>query len=99
MSALLEPVVQFYRNALDPVQPVSEWVGTPISMLDLGAAFRLCLVLRQVREALQALHARHLQKAARSEKAGVAKIESRSFVREAATTLLVVYGGEAIMGE
>ncbi|KAI0685152.1 hypothetical protein BC835DRAFT_546481 [Cytidiella melzeri] len=93
MSAVLEPIVQFYRNALSPVQPLSNWVGTPISMLDLGSAFRLCLVLRQIREQLQA---KHLANTANSGKETVAKVEDRSFAREAAATLAVVYGGEAI---
>jgi hypothetical protein len=96
MSIMLEPIVQFYRNILSPVQPFSDWVGMPISMLDLGAAFRLCLVMRQVREQL---HAKHVENAAKPGKAGVSNVEPRSFVREAATTLLVVYGGEAVICE
>ena len=96
MSVLLEPIVQFYRNILAPVQPLSSWVGSPLSMLDLGAAFRLCLVLRQIREQLRVAH---LQKAANSDKVAVAAVEQRSFVREASAVLLVVYGGEAITGK
>ncbi|KAI0818497.1 hypothetical protein BC629DRAFT_1278784 [Irpex lacteus] len=93
MSVLLESIVQFYRNILTPVQPLSNWVGSPLTMLDLGAAFRLCLVLRQIREQLRAVH---LHNASKSGDVAVAKLEDRSFVREAATVLLVVYGGEAI---
>lgn len=92
MSALLLPVVELYRNALQPVQPLSDWTGVPLSMLDLGAAFRLCLVLRQIREQLRVRHAQTL-------KEGLQKVEPRSFVRDAATTLLVVYGGEALTGQ
>ncbi|KAI0093737.1 hypothetical protein BDY19DRAFT_270257 [Irpex rosettiformis] len=92
MSVLLEPIVQFYRNILAPVEPLSSWVGSPLSMLDLGAAFRLCLVLRQIREQLRAVHLQN----ATSDKVTTAAVEERSFVREASTVLLIVYGGEAI---
>lgn len=96
MSALLDPVVYMYRSVLNPLHPFSSWLGTPITMLDLGAAFRLCMVMRQVRELLRA---KHVEAAAKTDKATVAKIETRSFMREAVATLIVVYGGEAITGE
>ncbi|EKM56038.1 uncharacterized protein PHACADRAFT_257064 [Phanerochaete carnosa HHB-10118-sp] len=63
----------------------------PITLLDIAACFRLCLVLRQVREQLRAKHDERVQAAAE-----IRKVEERSFVREALATLLVIYGGEAI---
>ena len=95
MSAALDPLIYFYRTILNPVQPLSEWVGQPVTMLDFGAAFRLCMLLRQVREQL---FARHIEAVARGDKATMPKVEAQSFVRIAATSLLIVYGGEAITG-
>ncbi|KZT24073.1 hypothetical protein NEOLEDRAFT_1163444 [Neolentinus lepideus HHB14362 ss-1] len=80
--SMLGPIIELYRWALQPVAPFT-WFGLPISTLDLAATFRLCIALRQIREGLRAKHA--------------GKVEERSFVRDAATTLLVVYGGEMIM--
>ncbi|TFK46367.1 hypothetical protein OE88DRAFT_1687748 [Heliocybe sulcata] len=80
--SMLAPIVELYRWSLQPVAPFT-WFGLSISTLDLAATFRLCIVLRQIREGLRAKH--------------VGKAEPRSFVRDAATTLLVVYGGEMIM--
>ena len=94
MSALVVgPIVDFYRNVLQPVRAL-EWFGLSLSSLDVAAAFRLCLALRQVREQL---YAAHVKKA----RAGVSvqAIEPRSFVREASAVLLVVYAGEALTGE
>ena len=94
MSALVVgPIVDFYRNILQPVRAL-EWFGLSLTSLDLAAAFRLCLVLRQVREQL---HAQHVRKARQG--VSVQAVEPRSFVREASAVLLVVYGGEAITGE
>ena len=94
MSALVVgPIVDFYRNILQPVRAL-EWFGLSLTSLDLAAAFRLCLVLRQVREQL---HAQHVRKARQG--VSVQSVEPRSFVREASAVLLVVYGGEAITGE
>ncbi|EPQ58660.1 hypothetical protein GLOTRDRAFT_137305 [Gloeophyllum trabeum ATCC 11539] len=83
----LVPFIELYRWALQPVAPFA-WFGLSISTLDLAAAFRLCIVLRQIREGLRAQHVA---------KNGAAKLEQRSFVRDAASTLLVVYGGEMLM--
>ncbi len=94
MSALVVgPIVDFYRNVLQPVRAL-EWFGLSLSSLDLAAAFRLCLALRQSREQL---YATHVKKA----RAGVSvqTVEPRSFVREASAVLLVVYAGEALTGE
>ena len=93
MSILLEPVAEFYRAVLNPMQPFSNLAGMPITLLDVAACFRLCLVLRQVREQLRAKHDERVQAGAETR-----RVEERSFVREAMTTLLIVYGGEAITG-
>lgn len=86
MSLLVSPLVEIFRYTLTPIAPFT-WFGVGVSTLDIVAAFRLCIILRQIRELLQAKHV------AAKGKAGV---EEQSFVRVLTTTLLVVYGGEAI---
>jgi hypothetical protein len=114
MDSVLVPVVELYRYLLQPAAPFS-WFGLPISTLDVAATVRLCVAMRQVKEAV---YRAHVEQAARSRRAIKGKdkareagvpledgdvpqpppIEERSFVRDAATTLLVVYGGEIISG-
>ncbi|GJE88011.1 hypothetical protein PsYK624_040940 [Phanerochaete sordida] len=91
MSVVLEPIAEFYRVVLNPMQPFTGLAGMPVSLLDIAACFRLCMALRQIREGLRAKHDERV--AAGVE---VRKVEERSFVREALATLVVVYGGEAI---
>ncbi|KIK54530.1 hypothetical protein GYMLUDRAFT_48655 [Collybiopsis luxurians FD-317 M1] len=84
--SLLAPVVGIYSYALQPIAPFT-WFGIPLSTLDVLAAFRLCLVLRQIREDLYRKHVKAH---------GHTAVESRSFVRSASTALTVVFGGEAM---
>ena len=85
---MLSLLVELYRYGLEPIPPFS-WFGMGISSLDIVAMFRLCIVLRQIRELSMNEHIKsHGQKG----------VEEHSFVKKAATTLLVVYGGEAIVG-
>lgn len=93
MSFVVAPIAEFYRSILKPVQPFSNLAGQPITLLDIGACFRLCLVLRQVREHLRDRHEMRIKAGGETR-----SVEERSFVREALTTLLVVYGGEVITG-
>ncbi|KAH9918404.1 uncharacterized protein BXZ73DRAFT_52981 [Epithele typhae] len=99
MSLLLAPVVEVYRLLLTPIAPFT-WFGLGISTLDTVAAFRLCVALRQIREKLWHDHALKMKtvNAEKGQTAALQEIEPRSFVRDAAAALLVVYGGEAIMG-
>ncbi|KAH7928187.1 hypothetical protein BV22DRAFT_224626 [Leucogyrophana mollusca] len=85
----LQPFVELYRYYLTPIAPFT-WFGLGVSTLDVAAAFRLCYVLKQIRENLRAEHLKQNEKAA--------PVEERSFVRDVATTLTVVYGGEAVAG-
>ncbi|KAH9890569.1 hypothetical protein C8Q73DRAFT_704812 [Cubamyces lactineus] len=96
MSLLLSPIIQVYRLSLQPVAPFT-WFGLSLSTLDVVAAFRLCVALRQIREKLWRDHVQKL-KTVKAEKEAVAlpKVEERSFVRDAVSVLLVVYGGEAV---
>ncbi|KAI0668433.1 hypothetical protein C8Q78DRAFT_993453 [Trametes maxima] len=96
MSLLLYPVVEAYRYALQPVAPFT-WFGLSLSTLDVVATVRLCVALRQIREKLWRDHVLKT-KTVQSEKGVVAlpEVEQRSFVRDAASVLLVVYGGEAV---
>lgn len=89
MSLAVAPVVELYRYLLEPIAPFT-WFGQPISTLDVVAAFRLCIALRQFKESLRAAHVA---------KSGKAEVESRSFVRDVGATLTVVYGGECVTGE
>jgi hypothetical protein len=86
----LQPFVSLYQYALTPLTPFS-WFGLKISSLDLVAAFRLCYVLRHLRENLRDEHAKR-----RATDGKLAPPEDRSFARDALTVLTVVYGGEAI---
>ncbi|KAF8626373.1 hypothetical protein AX15_005023 [Amanita polypyramis BW_CC] len=82
----MNPVVGIFHYMLHPVLPLSSF-GLQVTTLDLLAVLRLCLAMRQLREDQ---HRRHLAKL------GPKSIEDVSFVRSLTTTLLVVYGGEAI---
>ncbi|KAI0781431.1 hypothetical protein BD413DRAFT_505249 [Trametes elegans] len=96
MSLLVSPIVELYRYALQPVAPFT-WLGLPLSTLDVVATIRLCVALRQIREKLWRDHVQKT-KTVNAEKGTVAlpEVEQRSFVRDAAAVLLVVYGGEAV---
>ncbi|TFK34866.1 hypothetical protein BDQ12DRAFT_635800 [Crucibulum laeve] len=84
--SVVSPLVEVFRYSLKPIAPFT-WFGVGISTLDIVATFRLCLILRQIRESL---HAKHVSTK------GTANVEDKSYVRSLATTLLVVYGGEAM---
>ncbi|KAH0830246.1 hypothetical protein J3R83DRAFT_1606 [Lanmaoa asiatica] len=86
----LQPIVSLYQYALTPLAPFS-WFGLKISSLDLVAAFRLCYVLRHMRENLRDEHTKR-----RATDSKLPPPEDRSFTRDALTVLTVVYGGEAI---
>jgi hypothetical protein len=96
------PIVAFYDYALQPV-PALAWVGASISALDIAGALRLALILRQQREQL---HKEHLSlttgrvKNEQLEKASVpvGPSEQRSCVRNFAASLVMVFGGEAVVG-
>ena len=84
----MDAAVGVYRHILQPLAPLST-LGFQVTVLDVLAAARLCIAMRQLREEQ---HRRHLAKQ------GSKSIEDTSFVRSLAATLLVVYGGEAITG-
>ncbi|KAI6037002.1 hypothetical protein BKA83DRAFT_4170620 [Pisolithus microcarpus] len=90
----LRPVTAVYQYILAPVAPFA-WFGLKTSTLDLLATFRLCLALRQIRESLRREYLRRAS--GKQSEDAIAAIESRSFVRDALTTLVVVYGGEAMI--
>jgi hypothetical protein len=90
MSILLEPVIQAYRLILQPIAPFT-WFGLSITSLDLAATVRLCVLLRQIKDGM---HREHVKK-----HGGPHMVEEKSFVKSALTTLTVVYGGEAVLGE
>lgn len=85
---LVSPLIQVFQYALQPIAPFT-WFGLGISSLDVVAALRLCIVLRQIRESLYAQHV--------STK-GQGSVENKSFVKDLSTTLTVIYGGEAMTG-
>jgi hypothetical protein len=102
------PIIAFYDYALQPI-PALAWVGVPASALDIAGALRLALILRQVREQL---HKEHMAKISSSNATNVrvknGQLESvsspavpperRSCVRNFAASLVMVFGGEAIIG-
>jgi len=83
---LISPLVEVFRYTLTPIAPFT-WFDVPLSTLDVIAALRLCIILRQLREIA---HSKHVSSK------GKVGVEDKSFVKALATTLLVVYGGEAI---
>jgi len=86
----LQPFVAIYRYALYPIAPFT-WFGIKICSLELVAAFRLCMVLRQIKDVLRVKHERRVG-------GNNPPVEERSFLRDACTALLVKFGGEAIIG-
>ena len=105
MSLALAPIVELYRWGLQPIAPFS-WFGIQISTIEVAAAVRLCLIIRQVRElitkAYKAQAAQATAGASEKEKDATAapgpKFEEKSFVRDLAATLIVVHAGDTIGG-
>lgn len=103
MSLVLAPIVELYRWGLQPVVPFS-WFGIQVNAIEVAAAVRLCLILRQARELIAKNYKAHAAQATAglSEKEGVAaaalgpKFEEKSLVRDLVATLIVVHGGDAI---
>ncbi|KAH9063794.1 hypothetical protein EDB83DRAFT_2383149 [Lactarius deliciosus] len=93
MSSALASIVAFYDYALQPVSALA-WVGDPISILDIAAAFRLALILRQVRELF---HNEHIAKRSSKNGQNVDLPEQRSRVRDLVTNFIMVFGGEAVV--
>ena len=95
LDLLLAPIVEIYRLALYPIAPFT-WFGLPFSTLDVAAALRTCIALRQIREQL---HKEHVAKKAVVKDASIPEVQERSFVRDLTAVLLVVFGGEAMSGQ
>jgi hypothetical protein len=101
MPSALASIIAFYDYALQPLSALA-WAGDPISILDIAAAFRLALILRQVRELF---HNEHLAKTSSAPRQATKNIvqadpsEQRGRVRDLATNFLMVFGGEAVVGE
>lgn len=85
---LFAPLIAAFQYSLQPIAPFT-WLGYGISTLDVVAAFRLCIILRQIKESL---YARHVSTK------GTNNVEAPSFMKNLSTTLTVVYGGEAMTG-
>ena len=110
MPSVLSPILFIYEHTLQPLSSLS-WMGAPISTLDVAAAFRLAVILRQLREGFHQQHVarvtneRTVKGVVESEKQHRSEIslmlpavERRARTRDFATTLIMVYGGEAIVG-
>jgi hypothetical protein len=98
--SLLTPIVEIFRYGLEPVAPFS-WFGIKLSTLEIAAAVRLCMILRQVRELISKGYQTQAQpkEKGRFRTRGVGGasgpvFETKSFVRDLSATLLVVHGGE-----
>lgn len=108
---LLAPVITFYDWALQPV-PLLAWLGVPVSTLDVLGAFRLAIALRQVREVYYDQHVAKAAASGHSraksggryggktsQRAASDELpEPRTRVRDFLSTLVIVHGGEAIVG-
>lgn len=105
MSLALAPIVELYRWVLQPAVPFS-WFGIQVPIIDVVAAVRLCLLLRQVREfiakAYKTQSAQATAGALEKEKAAATapgpKFEERSLMRDLVATLIVVHGGDVVGG-
>jgi hypothetical protein len=107
MSLVLAPVIALYHYGLKPL-PVFAWLGLPVSALDVAGALRLAVASRQHRESLYEQHVTKVTnhkgksggKASGKAQRGAAddSIEPRSRVRDFIATLVIVHGGEAIVG-
>ena len=86
----MKAVVDIFQYILQPLSPFS-FFGLPVTTLDVVAALRLCVAMRQLREEQ---HRRYLARPGSSRKS----TEESTFLRSLMATLLVVYGGEAITG-
>lgn len=102
MSFALAPIVELYRWGLQPVAPFS-WFGIQLSAIEIAAAVRLCLALRQTREFIaKGYKTQATADLPEKEKATATvlgpKFEEKSLVRDLVGTLVVVHGGDAIGG-
>jgi hypothetical protein len=110
MSPAIAPIVAFYDYALQPISALA-WLGAPISTLDIAGALRLALILRQQREIFRKEHlartsatSLRVKNARSSEKPSIptatvtVPLEPRSCVRDLAASLVMVFGGEAVVG-
>ncbi|KAH9180237.1 hypothetical protein EDB89DRAFT_1918016 [Lactarius sanguifluus] len=98
MPSFLAPIIAFYDYALQPV-PALAWLGAPVSALDVAAALRLAVSLRQVQKLYYDQHVAKISATgsiSENEKKVGELTESRSRVRDLVTTLVMVHGGEAI---
>lgn len=86
----MRAIVDAYQYILQPLSPFS-FFGLSVTTLDVVAALRLCVAMRQLREEQ---YRRYVARPDSSRKS----VDGFSFVRSLTATLLVVYGGEAITG-
>jgi hypothetical protein len=86
---LLNAITTATSLLLQPIPPFT-WFGLPLSTFDVAATWRLCIVLRQLRELFLKQH--------QQGKVDTEDVEDYSLVKNVATALVVVYGGEAVMG-
>jgi hypothetical protein len=85
----ISTIVSLYDYALLPAAPFA-FFNLPISNLDVVAAFRLCICLRQIRESYHRAHV---------SKNGDHGVEERSWVRNLSAMLIVLCGGDALVCE
>lgn len=83
-SSPLSFITNTFDSLLAPF-PILAWFGIEVTTLDTLAVIRLCLILRQIRQAVRTSY--------------TGKIQPSSFTKDALTTLVVVYGGEAVAGD
>ncbi|TFY78152.1 hypothetical protein EWM64_g5856 [Hericium alpestre] len=98
MSSALAPILAVYEHTLQPIGALS-WLGAPVSALDVLGAARLALVLRQLREGFHGEYLRGTADGDSSGRPGKGRTltERRARARDVATTLVMVYGGEAVV--
>lgn len=107
----LASVISLYNWALRPV-PLLAWLGVPVSTLDIAGALRLAIALRQLREVYYDQHVTKAASSGHSRPKSGGRSggktsqraasddlpEPRGRVRDFVATLVIVHGGEAIVG-
>lgn len=101
MSSALSTIMAVYDVSLQPIASLAAF-GVTVTPIDVVGALRLALVLRQLREIF---HREHIDKS-KPTGGGTggrpgkdrAEVESRARTRDLVTTLVMVYGGEAVVG-
>lgn len=98
LQITIDAVSDLITLGLSPLPSLAKY-GLPYSIFDLAGALRLAFVLRQIREAERSKAQKLQAKLIAGGSDDVRELEEPYFVKDIATILTVIYGGEAVCGE